>query len=303
MRDAGGSVGLQFRFLTVSSSAYFLISLVSSAISTLGVICIVGGLLVSPLRYRLYDADAIIGRSAIFGILGLSFVALFTVGEKAIGALGRAYLGGELGATAGGIAAIAAAVLVVPMHRRVHDWAERRFQKNLLCLRHDLPEQVGDLRETAPAERIAGIVARTASESVQSCRAAILLEDGLVATHEIAPDAVAAWPEGRDIAGEPSEIARRDPLFPVRLALEAQAIGRIGWLLLGPRPDGSLPGKDEKDALADIVSPVARALDIALTREKRETSIWETLQRLEARIDAWELAIPAHAAAATTGHQ
>jgi len=38
----------------------------------------------------------------------------------------------------------------------------------------------------------------------------------------------------------------------MRLPLESEAIGRIGWLVLGFRPDVSVCGKDERETLAEI---------------------------------------------------
>lgn len=121
------------------------LSLICSLFAT---ISMVGGLLVSLLRYRLYDADTVIGRSAAYGVLTLGFVALFAAGEKLIETLCETYLDAQVGALAGGLAAALAAVLIVPLHHRVSGWAERRFQRQLLRLSQGLPQIVGDLRET-----------------------------------------------------------------------------------------------------------------------------------------------------------
>ena len=80
---------------------------------------------------------------------------------------------------------------------------------------------------------------------------------------------------------------RTDPLFPLRLPLEADGHGRVGWLLLGPRPDGSYYGRDERETLLAIADPVARALEIARQRETREAAErarWQEQATLNARI-------------------
>ncbi|TKD53143.1 hypothetical protein [Sphingomonas baiyangensis] len=254
----------------------------------LGTLTIIAGLTVSLLRYRLYDAEAMIGRSAVYGVLTLGFVGLFAGGEKLIEAMGEAYFGRQLGALSGGLAAAAAAVLIVPMHRRVRDWAERRFQKDLLRLRHGLPQLVGDLRETAPVERIAEALADAAMQGVRSTHAAVLIEGGPVAARAIAPETVAAWREGCDPACEDADTARRDTLFPLRLALGTEDTGHVGWLLLGPRPDGSKPGKDERQVLSEIVGPAARALSIARQRTAREGALLRAMHAIEARLGALE---------------
>jgi len=56
--------------------------------------------------------------------------------------------------------------------------------------------------------------------------------------------------------------------------LRANGIGQVGWLLLGPRPDGSFYCKDERETLAVIAEPIARALATAMERER-----WDTERR------------------------
>lgn len=97
-------------------AAFEALALISTVASPVGIFCIVGGLLISLMRYRLYDADAVIGRSAVYGILTIGFVALFAGGEKVIEDLGQTYFGGQIGALAGGLAAALAAVLIAPLH-------------------------------------------------------------------------------------------------------------------------------------------------------------------------------------------
>jgi hypothetical protein len=71
-----------------------------------------------------------------------------------------------------------------------------------------------------------------------------------------------------------------------------------GWILLGPRPDGSFYGKDEQEALSEIADPVARAVQIVLLREAREAearraadATREDMSAMSARISALEAAL------------
>lgn len=77
--------------------------------------------------------------------------------------------------------------------------------------------------------------------------------------------------------------------FPVTVPLR---IGHpeveIGTLLVGPRPDGSLPGKDEREALMEIADPVARAMRIVLLREARQAQDEARQRRHETRLAALE---------------
>ena len=76
-------------------------------------------------------------------------------------------------------------------------------------------------------------------------------------------------------------------MFPLRVRLCIESGDEpetIGWLLLGPRPDGSFFGRDEREALAHVAGPVARAIHIAQLREQREEQAERRLGALETLI-------------------
>lgn len=243
------------------------------------------GLTVGLLRYRLYDAEATISRSAVYGALTVALLAIFAGSEKVIEMLGEQYFGESLGAMAGGLGAAFAAVMLVPMHHRVSHWAERRFQKQLIRLRQGLPLLVGDLRETAGLDRIAATVLDAVQDGVRASRAALVVEDRVAGARGLEAAAAAAWRAGWTApAKDGIDIDRADAIFPVRVPLEADGHGRVGWLLLGPRPDGSFYGKDEYRAIAEVADPVARAIQIVLLRDAREADQERRMIWLEARI-------------------
>lgn len=90
-----------------------------------------------------------------------------------------------------------------------------------------------------------------------------------------------------------------DTLFPLRLPLGSAICKPIGWLLLGPRPDGTLYGKDERDALGSILSVIGQALARAMGSEaihrsnlramKRTRKELDDLQQRVLAIEAWPL--------------
>lgn len=243
------------------------------------------GLLVSILRYRLYDADAVIGRSVGYAVLTLGFVAFFAASEKIIELLGQEYLGQNIGSLAGGVAAALAAVAIAPMHHRTHRWAEKRFQKGLYRLRNALPPLVGDLRETAGLEQIAGAALDAIVAGVRARHAALIAGETVIDAREISAGDVEEWRRNWTPAShEGIDCNRSDPVFPIRVPLEAEGHGRVGWLLLGSRPDGSLFGKSECDAIENIAEPVARAVEVALRRQERERQIESRLQRVETEV-------------------
>lgn len=255
------------------------------AVATTAALGLPAGLLISLLRYRLYDADAAISRSVAYGVLTISLLAIFAGSEKVIEALGEKYFGETMGALAGGLGAALAAVLIVPLHHRFTHWAEKRFQKNLIDLRRGLPMLVGDLRETATLDTIAEAVAKRVERGVRAARCALVVEGSVAASRHVEPAELERWlRDWTPATNEGLDCVRTDPLFPMRVPLEADGCGRVGWLLLGPRPDGSFYGKDEREALNEIADPIARAIAIVRQREQQQSAFDTRIGVLEAAV-------------------
>jgi hypothetical protein len=266
-----------------------ILSVVGSFLFYTGLGMIAAGLLVSILRFRLYDADAVIGRSAAYAVLTLGFVALFAASQKIIEQLGEEYLGQGVGALAGGVAAALAALAVAPMHARVQRWAERRFQRGLHRLRHGLPALVSDLRETSGLDSIAGATLDNVVKGVHARAAALVVRTTVADARGIAAEDAESWLKNWTPATHDGlDCDRSDPVFPLRAPLEAEGHGRIGWLLVGPRPDGSFFGGTERAVLEDVTEPVARAIQVALMREEREAGFVAQFASIEGRIESIE---------------
>ncbi|HEY6816318.1 MAG TPA: hypothetical protein VI168_12320, partial [Croceibacterium sp.] len=247
------------------------------------------GLLASILRYRLYDAESAISHSVVYGALTLFLLAIFAGSEKVIEVLGEEYFGHELGALAGGLGAAVAAVMIAPLHHRISHWAEKRFQGHLIGLNKELPLLVGDMRETSTASEVAEASLLRVSRGVRAVRGAVIVDDVPLGALHVEDADLAAWLATRPLPAKGLlDIDPEDRLFPVRLPLDADGVGRAGWLLLGPRPDGSLFGKDEREVLVALADSLARALSIAGKREQREAAhrvelelIWRRIGEIE----------------------
>lgn len=230
-------------------------------LSTAAALVLPLGLLVSLLRYRLYDADAAISRSASYSFLTVLLVTAFAAAKQGLELFSQLWFDGVASIASSGIAAAAAAMLITPMHNRVVRWSDARFQKPLTRMRRELPELVGDLRETAQTGEIAATVIERVQAGVRATRAAIELD-------------------GKVVAARGGEGER-----PVRIELRQEEDGpSVGALLLGPRPDGSLYRREERAALAEVAGPVGRALRIVSAREAdaraRATEMAELKDRL-----------------------
>lgn len=279
-RIAYASITLRWSTVMIAaSSVLFALAVMSSA----------GGLLVSLLRYRLYDADQVISRSATFAVVTLVLAAGWAGAEKVIEVLMEEVMGHDAGAASAGIAAAVAALLITPVHHRVQHTIEHVFQRKLADLRHRLPDVVGDLRETAMLSEVVDYVLPQLTDAVRARRGAIVLRtpDGLrvAGLHDASPEDAAEWLKTFE-AGGFAEQDRDDLVFPLRQPLVIDGAGRtdVGWIALGPRPDGSFYGKDERDAVREAAGPIARALHIIQRREAREARVLAEVQSLSAAV-------------------
>jgi hypothetical protein len=271
----------QFALFTFDASqgdnaVHFVVLLANAAIGTLGSACIVGGLLVALLRYRLYDADAAISRSALYAGLTVALFAVFAASETLIQALGQEWFGREAGAAGGAVAAALAALLLVPLHHRLSDWAKQRFQRDLTRLRAELPEVLVAMRDSNDPKALADDALRLAMRGVHASAGAILLADKGrlklahaegIAARGLTKRMTSVLPP----APLPGALRTDDSALPLGVPLVAPDKSTIGWLLLGPHPDGSFYGKDDLRALEELAAPLARALSHAIERSRRES--------------------------------
>lgn len=256
----------------------------------LGIVMIALGFLVSLLRFRLYDAETVISRSAAYAGLTLALVATFAASEAVIQNLGQNYPGAGGGNVSGALAAAVAAVLLTPLHGRITGWAERHFQRDLAVLKQQLPELLAELADSASPRQVGDAALSHIAEAIHAVRTALLLDERIVAVSGLAPGDAQHWADQWPQAAD--RLFSQDAgngQFPVRMALRCPFGTIRGWLLLGPRPDRSLYGKDELEALAEIALPLRRALLAARHREL-EKSQAAKLRREAARLAAQQSA-------------
>lgn len=278
------SLGIELAVADTEDAALGLLTmLVTNLLINVAFACLMGGLLISILRHRLYDADTAISRSVSAGALTLAVVAVFAGAEKAIEIFGEQHLGGSLGNMAGALAAGLAAAVILPLHHGLSRWSEKRFQGALVRMRKHLPHDMDEMRDADTVGCLSETAMRHAMAGVRAASGAVLVRDGddWAIAAQSGPGAVTWRPETND-AG--MSLDRRDPEWPLRLALPAGGGTVAGWLLLGPRPDGTLPGKDERQALEAIAGPVGRAIRVAQRREQDAAVTRARLDRLEASV-------------------
>lgn len=265
-----------------------------------GIVIVALGFLTSLLRYRLYDAEAAISRSAVYAALTLALVGTFAASEAVIELIGQRLFGMAIGNISGAVAAAVAAMMLTPLHGRIGDWAEQHFQHDLVKLKTELPDLLAVLSASGSIRRLADAVLPRIEQAVHATRMALLVDSRIAGVQGI--ELVPARRLLRDWK-PPQSIALLDreesDAFPLRMALRCP-LGRVrGWLLLGPRPDGSFYGRDDLDALGEIAAPFQRTLFAVAereagdkTRRRLERDIRRSLTTLDQRLTTLELAIP-----------
>jgi hypothetical protein len=257
------------------------------------------GFVASLTSYRLFDAEAAISRSAGYALLTIALVATFGGAEALIENLGQLYLGSGVGSISGAMAAAVAAVLLNPLHGRITDWAEQRFQPDLATLKMELPHVASREAAKGSTRGLGAEVLPLIGAAVHATRCAMLVDDQIVSADGITLSAARLWARSQK-----SEVSASsggmwcDPLFPVRLRLGTTPSGNAAWLLLGPRPDGTFYRREDTAALRSILPAIGQALTTTLAREaidaaiaSRERKFRRDLEALNARMERTEVTL------------
>ena len=252
------------------------------------------GLLVALIRYRLYDAEFVISRSANFALITLAVTAVFAGVADALKQVVYNYYGNTSSEGPIIMAAALATVLINPIQDRIQAWSENRFQKNLVLLRDDLPDSVRDLRETASLGEMTDEILLQVDRGVRAVRSAVIVGGQVLRSRDISIDEVEAWRNSSFAADYTSDVCEAtDKVFPIRVPLVPSSDKEepIGFLLVGPRPDGSIPSRDEQKALSGVSEDVARAIRTVIKREAREAEVLTLITANARRIEELESAL------------
>ncbi len=249
------------------------------------------GLLIALLRYRLYDAEIMISRSANVAVIALVIVAVFAGLADGLKQIIYNYYGNTNSEGPVIIAAAISTMMINPIQDRIQRWSEKKFQKNLFLLRDDLPESVRDLRETASLGEMLDQILSQVDRGVRAVRSAMIVNGFVLRVRGLTVEEVEAWRSSVFAQDYKTDICEAsDKLFPIRVPLipSSDQEEPIGYLLVGPRPDGSVPSRDEQKALATVSETIARGIRTVVKREARESEVAELITAIAQRIEALE---------------
>jgi hypothetical protein len=247
------------------------IDLGGSFLHALGYAVIAAGFGVSLLKYRLYDAESFIGRSAAIATLTLLLPGVWAATEKALELILPGVLGQQQQALISVISAGFAVVAVTSLHSRAQRWIEHRFQKGVSQLKTVLPAKLDALALRCDAPELCEKVLADVTRDVRATKSAIVLGEvgAIAASQNCEQGDIDAWRAQADADETP-------PYFEAAL-IDPVADEPVGALFVGPRPDGTRPNRDEREALLSVAPAIARAIATARARAQREEDLFSRL--------------------------
>jgi hypothetical protein len=226
------------------------------------------GLMISLIRFRLWEADVVITRSAAYALVTVTVGVVWAATSDFVKEAVFSMVGEHNSTIATSLSAILAAGLFAPSQALVLRWTKKRFA-NASSKLHTMTQRLPAWSASASPAELGMRALAAIAESVHPGRAAVL----------------ALTPTGNQLLAsrgidDPETIERAtpewDPRFPMRLSLEDDD-GPVGTLLLGPRSDGNRYNRDEREAIETVIEPLAVAIRHAQGRLQREE---DSMQRM-----------------------
>jgi hypothetical protein len=248
------------------------------------------GLLIALMRYRLYDAETVISRSANVALMTIGVAAVFAATADALKQLVYNYYGNSNSEGPVIFAAALSTVLVNPIQERITRWSEKKFQHALVIMRDELPDTVRDLRETGNLGELVDDVLSRIMKGVVTMHVAAIIDQGVFRTRGISKEKVDEWRD-QTLEWDCSDkiCHTSDALFPLRIPLRpGEGEETLGFILVGRRPDGSVPSKDEQKALREVAEPIARGVRNVIRRVAYERRLESMIESHGRRLDELE---------------
>ena len=224
------------------------------------------GLLIALTRFRLWEADTVISRSAAYALVTVFVGVIWAASSDLVKLIVEQAIGRESQAGATAVSAVLAASVFAPTQSVVLRWTRRRFG-NPVEQMHSAAQRLKSWGFTEPPAEVATRALAIIDQAIHPSASAIVLDTAmsreLIAAREVQSD--------------------DDPRLVERMTL-ADEESSVGMLLLGRRSDGNRYNKLELEALAEIIPPLAEALRVARSRYSRENMMQERLEEMAARL-------------------
>lgn len=251
-----------------------LMSLAVLLLFSSGMAVIALGLLVALLRFRLWEADTVITRSAAYAVVTLIVGVVWAASSDLMKLVITEVMGQDHAAGATTVGAIIAAGIFSPTQSVVLGWTRRHFGGPLDQIR-DASKRLKSWGLTETPEEVATRALAIIDSAVHPDACAIVLDTAM--SHEL-------------IAAREATSAD-DPRFVERLTLIDEQTS-VGTLLIGRRSDGNRYNRQEMEAIHEIVPSLAEALRVSRGRFSRDDMMQKRMDEMAARLAQLEGGTP-----------
>ena len=231
-----------------------------------GMAAIALGLLVALLRFRLWEADTVITRSAAYAVVTLIVGVVWAASSDLVKLVITEVMGRESEAGATTVGAIIAAGIFAPTQSAVLGWTRRHFGGPLDQIR-DAAGRLKSWGLTETPEEVATRALAIIDQAVHPDVSAIVIDTAL----------------SQELIAARETASADDPRFVERLVLADEETS-VGALLLGRRSDGNRYSRQELEAIHEIVPSLAEALRVSRGRFSRDSQMQQRLEEMAARL-------------------
>jgi hypothetical protein len=233
---------------------------------SLGMATVPIGLLIALTRFRLWEADTVITKSAAYAVVTLVVGVVWAVSSDLLRMVIEEVIGRESQAGATTAGAVIAAGIFSPTQALVLGWTRKRF---------------GD-----PVERMRSTSARmkkwalTETPAEVATRALAIIDDVM---HPSASAIVLDAALSRELIAARDVSSAEGPELVEKLVLTDEE-GPVGTLLLGRRSDRNRYNRQQLEAVEELIPSLAEALRIARSHHSRESVMQQRLDEMAARL-------------------
>lgn len=224
------------------------------------------GLLVALVRFRLWEADTVITRSAAYAVVTLIVGVVWAASSDIMKLIITQLIGRESETGATTLGAVIAAGIFSPTQSAVLGWTRKHFGGPLDQIR-DAAKRLKSWGLTEPPEEVATRALAIIDRAVHPDASAIVLDTAASTELLAARDTTSAV----------------DPRLVEHLALADEEIS-VGTLLIGRRSDGNRYNRQELQAIREIVPSLAEALRVSRGRSSRESVLQQRMDDMAAKL-------------------
>jgi len=243
-----------------------LMSLTVLLLFSTGMAAMALGLLVALTRFRLWEADTVITRSAAYAVVTLIVGVVWAASSDLVKLVITEVMGRESEAGATTVGAVIAAGVFSPTQSAVLGWTRKRFGGPLDRMR-EVSSRMKKWALTETPEEVATRALAIIDEVIHPSASAIVMDTAL----------------SRELIAARDASSADDPELVEKMTLTDDE-GPVGMLMLGRRSDGNRYNRQQLEAVHEMVPSLAEALRIARSHHSRESSMQQRLDEMAARL-------------------